>query len=129
MRSKTVKRFYCDFCGRGMFRADAMLRHEHGCVRNPNRECYRCGAAKGIYDYSTLVAKLRNGLDVTECDFKEGFVEVRTPVPMRWLLAQVDGCPTCALAVLNIGKIYAFGFFDYKASVLEWNREHSVCSM
>ena len=42
MTTKTVSRHYCDHCRRGMFKRDAMARHEAVCYRNPKRQCHRC---------------------------------------------------------------------------------------
>lgn len=43
MRTKKVTRYYCDHCAKGMFKKDAMQRHEVVCYRNHNRVCGRCG--------------------------------------------------------------------------------------
>lgn len=42
MRTKTVTRYFCDHCSKGMFKRDAMERHEAVCYRNRDRKCHRC---------------------------------------------------------------------------------------
>lgn len=42
MRTKTVTRYFCDHCSKGMLRKDAMERHESVCYRNPERGCISC---------------------------------------------------------------------------------------
>lgn len=42
MRTKKVTRHYCDHCSKGMFKKDAMERHESVCYRNRDRKCHRC---------------------------------------------------------------------------------------
>lgn len=42
MRTKTVTRYYCDNCSKGMFKKPSMERHEAICYRNPARKCLRC---------------------------------------------------------------------------------------
>jgi hypothetical protein len=42
MRTKTVTRYYCEHCSKGMLRKDAMARHERVCYRNPDRGCISC---------------------------------------------------------------------------------------
>lgn len=46
MKTKTVKRFYCDFCGKGGCYSSNMRRHEEHCTLNPNRKCGLCEIAR-----------------------------------------------------------------------------------
>lgn len=43
MRTKMVKRHWCDFCNKAGLSASAMARHEKHCTMNPNRACRVCG--------------------------------------------------------------------------------------
>lgn len=47
MKTKTVTRHYCEHCRKGMFKRDAMARHEARCYRNPKRICERCNNDPG----------------------------------------------------------------------------------
>lgn len=42
MRTKTVKRHYCDHCSKGFFKRPSAEAHEKMCFRNPLRECPFC---------------------------------------------------------------------------------------
>lgn len=42
MRTKTVTRYYCDHCSKGMFKKPSMSTHEVICYRNAARKCLRC---------------------------------------------------------------------------------------
>ena len=42
MRTKTVTRYFCDHCSKGMFKKPSMSSHEAICYRNPARKCLRC---------------------------------------------------------------------------------------
>ena len=42
MKTRTVKRHYCDHCHKGMFQRPSMERHEVACFKNPNRKCPVC---------------------------------------------------------------------------------------
>jgi len=42
MKTRTVKRHYCDFCRKASFQRPSMERHEAACFKNPNRKCPVC---------------------------------------------------------------------------------------
>lgn len=42
MKTRTVKRHYCDFCRKASFQRPTMERHEIACFKNPNRKCPVC---------------------------------------------------------------------------------------
>lgn len=42
MKTKTVKRYTCDYCSKGSFKRPTMVRHEIACFKNPNRMCPVC---------------------------------------------------------------------------------------
>lgn len=87
MKTKMVKRFYCDFCGKGSMRSDCMVRHEVICFYNPNRACLTCGEedASGFRE-PTLVADNIAKLKAHLLD------------PQK-LLHEIT-CPTCVLAAV-----------------------------
>jgi hypothetical protein len=122
MRVKTVRRFYCDFCSKGMFKKPSMREHEYACAMNPNRHCYLC---EGQIDITGIITEFLKRDDVTAPDegFKNGSTESEEAI--KWLMEQVDYCPACALSVLRQGKIMAFEVFIYKNSVAAWRKEKS----
>ena len=79
MRTKTVTRYFCDHCSKGMLRKDAMERHESVCYRNPERGCISCQ---------------RDPLHVIPAErfevVKRGLVDCR---PIK------DECPQCFMAL------------------------------
>lgn len=117
MREKTVKRYFCDFCSKGMFSKLAMQQHEITCTKNPKRFCWLCQADFSVYLH--LVSELKKRCPI---DDEHGVGEA-TKEDVIWLRQKTDSCPTCALAVLQQAKVYAFGHFDYKVAVSEWHRE------
>lgn len=70
MRSKTVTRYYCDHCNKGMFRKPQMERHEAICFKNANRRCAFCDNNSMIPTSPETLAECK-GLDEmkqhTEC--------------------------------------------------------------
>lgn len=42
MKTRTVKRHYCDYCRKASFQRPSMERHEAACFKNPNRKCPVC---------------------------------------------------------------------------------------
>lgn len=79
MRTKTVTRYFCDHCSKGMLRKDAMQRHESVCYRNPERGCISCQ---------------RDPLHIIPAErfevVKRGLVDCR---PIK------DECPRCLMAL------------------------------
>ena len=47
MRTKTIKRHWCDHCNKAGLQAHAMARHEAHCTMNPARGCRVCGLLGG----------------------------------------------------------------------------------
>ena len=128
MRTKTVKRYYCDFCSKGGFKKPDMANHEKSCTLNPKRICYMCG---GGVDISGIIEGMRKQPGV---EFHEGGSswknedcwDVKSEEAITWLMGQVAHCPACVLSVLRQGSIFAFDVFDYKKEVDEWHSERSA---
>jgi hypothetical protein len=125
MRTKTVKRYYCDFCSRGFFKKPDAINHELTCISNPKRACYLCGAKSGVFDFVGLANEMKTRTDVFCYEEENGYYSTRSKEAINWLYNKVDGCPTCVLAVLKMGKILAFDYFDYKEAKAEWYREEN----
>lgn len=108
MRTKTVTRYYCDHCNRGMFKRPSMIEHERCCIRNPERACALCEQKP---DMPTLVKAIESGLDAVR--------------------DAADGCPACVLAaIVQDREAYkkkgeeppAWVDFDYKEELAAWHR-------
>lgn len=118
MKTKTVKRHYCDHCGKGGQSAHCIRRHESTCVYNPDRVCPLCseehasGALLSTKEtVATLIAEFRSG-----------------GVPA--LRQKADGCPACMLAAIvqARGKQKAseenwIEGFSYKKELEDWRTE------
>ena len=137
MRTKTVKRYWCDFCNKAGLSAAAMSRHEKHCTLNPSRECRVCKMST-IADgrdstfKSKTVAELKMLLPAREtliskefpgsghfCD-STGTLEAAIP-----LLREAAGnCPACMLAAIRQAGIPVpiCEGFDFTAEMKEiWN--------
>lgn len=129
MRTKTVKRYYCDHCNRGMFQQPAMASHELTCIANPHRVCFLCNAPVDTFNIPFLAYSMQSREDVELEEMEDGeatgFHVCKSVDAIQWLYSKVDGCPCCVLAVLKQGKINAFGVFDYKKELEEWHREQN----
>lgn len=109
MKTKTVKRYYCDFCKKAGQSLGHMRKHENHCTANPNRECGMCALMQRANGdtiqrpMSELLAALDNG----------GLDELRRVA---------DGCPACMLAAMvqerqgqrERGEEETWYEFDYK---------------
>jgi len=120
MKTKTVKRYYCDYCGKGGQSAYCIGRHETTCIRNPARGCPVCseqepwGHLKPTKEtVATLVSEFRTG----------GLDALRT---------RAEGCPACMLAAIVQSRPsrmrpsddnYDWVDFDYKKEMLEYRAE------
>jgi hypothetical protein len=118
MRTKTVKRYYCDHCSKGGFKEPSMRQHELGCTRNPDRVCYLCEMRRN-YRELTIQAKARSTPD----KFSDDARTINGAKELSELSDMVDGCPACLLAVLRQSNVMAFEHFDYKTNLDAWHRE------
>lgn len=108
MRTKLVKRYYCDHCNRGSLTKKSMEAHEARCFRNPNRKCELCVEVCGGTAQEMKAALENGGLEA--------------------LRAKAEGCPRCIMAAIlqsTEGKDLneAWIDFDYKKEKEEWDKE------
>lgn len=120
MRSKTVIRYYCDFCSKGTFRKSSAESHELTCVKNPNRGCFLCTDA--VRDLAEIIPTFKTKIFPHSQDFGKEF-NITTKEAIDWLRKEVGNCPACILAVLRQTDTLAYEFFDYKAAIAERNVE------
>lgn len=112
MKTKTVKRYYCDHCGKGGMRSDCIARHERVCFRNPMRGCLTCDGPDALNPrpVAGLVTILRETGDAQKTK------------------AAADGCPSCVMAAILQLRPKGKGIdrdewidFNYKAELEEYN--------
>lgn len=89
MRTKLVKRHFCDHCNKGGMVAASMIQHEKTCLRNPGRECFLCDEGR------QKPAPMKDLIDA----FFNG-----SGVHMAAVRAICCGCPACLLATILQAK-------------------------
>ena len=95
MRTKLVKRHYCDHCGKGTFQIPAMKKHESGCTKNPNRVCRMCEIAGNVQvPIAGLIASQKGATFRTQLD-----VDVESKE--KDLRELCHSCPACILATIR----------------------------
>lgn len=131
MRTKTVKRYWCDHCNKAGLRAYAMAKHERHCTMNPERTCRTCTLING-------------GNGPTPGELRALVALLPTPVPQDWddhgnssprfhqfmrevaevapkLREATDNCPACMLAAIRQAGVYVslVEGFDFKKEMAE----------
>ena len=117
MKTKTVKRHWCDFCNKAGLQERAMARHEKHCTLNPARECRVCtllevasGDERGLPladlmallpDYVPFV--MQNSMGDCSPEYKAFCVALESAYPV--LRDAAKGCPACIMAALRQKKI------------------------
>ncbi len=120
MRTKTVKRHYCDHCGKGGFRVSSMLRHESGCTANPLRTCQFCAMMELV---QKPIEELKVALvDAVDFGDEENYdsVDKQAIVKLREL---AQGCPACMLAAIRQSNQGGCHSFDFKKEAGDWISE------
>lgn len=85
MRTKLVKRHYCDHCNKGGMVAKSMEQHERTCLKNPRRACFLCEEDR---ETPTPMAELIAAFDHRGLDGTGGLREA------------ARDCPACTLAAI-----------------------------
>lgn len=125
MRTKTVKRHWCDFCNKAGLQAHAMAKHERHCTMNPQRTCRACrlidgGNGPDAEGLRTLVAILPTGPIPGWGDELGAFLlTVEAVIPA--LREAAGGCPACMLAAIRQSGIPVPSIegFDFKKEMAE----------
>jgi len=107
VKTKLVKRHYCDHCKKGGQSKYCMARHERTCVWNPQRACVFC--SKPETTVAELIEALNDGLPALE--------------------QKAAMCPACMLAAIvqsrkSINEDTWVAGFDYKKQASAWNAEN-----
>lgn len=120
MKTKLVKRHYCDHCGKGGFQIPAMRKHESGCTLNPARVCRMCEMAGEVQvDIATLIAS-QKGARFGDCTD-----EVSKEKDLRELC---HNCPACILATIRQSPGCFPITFNFKAECKEFFDKHRTPS-
>jgi hypothetical protein len=125
MRTKTVKRHWCDFCNKAGLQAHAMTKHERHCTMNPARACRTCrlidgGNGPDADGLRALVAILPTDPVPSWGDELRAFLEtVDASIPL--LRAAAGDCPACMLAAIRQAGIPvpAVQSFDFRKEMAE----------
>lgn len=103
MITKIKKVYYCEHCGKRSLAVWATARHEEHCTSNPDRTCRMCvdqfgpsgpWLRKPTRDYETLADQLEHGEEIS------GLAWIRP----KDVYSLAEGCPACALTVLNLWR-------------------------
>ena len=128
MKTKLVKRHWCDFCNKAGLQAHSMAKHEKHCTLNPARDCRVCALLGGSMHVGAermaeLVAMLPDPAEylATPCwsdheDNPQRRLLAALELAMPKLREEVSNCPACILAALRQKKIPVpmVDSFDYK---------------
>lgn len=87
MKIRKVYRYYCDHCKKSGGQRAAMVKHERGCVRNPDRQCGFCAVAQ------------QKGGDVNRRLLKT-LVVVLQECGLERLKKEACHCPACVFAAI-----------------------------
>lgn len=130
MRTKTVKRHWCDFCNKAGMQAKVMANHEARCTLNPARSCRVCQLLEGgeCEDKKPLADLIAMLPDPTE--FLASSCWSERDSPYTKLTEEIDAvipafraaaghCPACMLAAIRQKKIYVsmVSGFDFKGEM------------
>lgn len=120
MRTKTVKRYYCEHCSKGMFKKPSMEAHELSCIRNPLRTCPVCQNRWDEGEAMKYVAILKKIETELEADV------------LKELSDECDHCPACILSAIvqfpqseDPDEYHVFDF-DYKKAKSEHDHEEMM---
>lgn len=112
MKTKLVKRYWCDFCNKAGLQADGMRRHEQHCTMNPARTCRVCALKQVCGDdggapLTDLMALLPDYMDAEwdhltgrETNRYQAFLDDLV-IATHSLRGASDGCPACMMAALR----------------------------
>jgi hypothetical protein len=130
MKTKLVKRYWCDFCNRAGLQERAMARHEQHCTMNPARTCRVCAliaestgeeASAPLADLMALLPDCveyeGDGWSNPQPAYVAFCAALDAAIPV--LRKAANGCPACFMAALRQKKIpvpMAEGF-DFKAEM------------
>ena len=96
MKTRTVKRHYCDHCRKASFQRPSMERHEAACFKNPNRKCPVCFDApehKPKYPFDTIACP------------DDLFLKIK---------ARSGECPACLMAMVVRQREIGGGGLEYE---------------
>lgn len=119
MITKTVKRYWCEFCRKSGGSAGHMRRHEERCTSNPNRVCGMCkliGTTEEHAPLSELIAYFPPVPDLETRVYDDQYIRaVEAAMPI--VREKSGDCPACILAARKIAGVPAgISPYDFKAA-------------
>lgn len=118
MKTKLVKRYYCDFCKKANCSSASIRKHENGCTNNPDRVCGFCRIAGGK---QKTIAELIHAIGMDRAEFDR--LNPNYPID-EWdrlepehLFAACNRCPACSLAAIRQSGSHDFVKFDFRDEV------------
>lgn len=124
MRTKMVRRYWCEHCNKGGLQKHSMAVHEAHCTLNPARACRVCGLLGGPVapdpdGLRALIALLPADEPPAYGDELDEYVR-RANAAIPALRAAANECPACMLAALRQSKIHVgmvSESFDFSAEM------------
>jgi hypothetical protein len=94
MKQRKAWRYTCEHCKKSGCNKTAILKHEQGCCKNPNRICGICREVGLTQQPLTLLIAEQHKVFGAGDDIELGLLRENT-----------DGCPACMLATIIQGKL------------------------
>lgn len=127
MRTRIVKRHYCDHCRKGGFMRPAMEKHEAGCTANPDRVCRMCRMNPEAIQkpMAEIVALIDSFCPIELVESETARKQAETAIREF-----VHNCPACLLAGSRQSTHWLPFDLDWKAEsknwLGEWGHDFSV---
>jgi hypothetical protein len=118
MKTRQVKQYICDFCGKKGLAAGHMKAHEKHCTMNPDRACRMCECAINVRE---AVAKAQAREDLPKWDGQSEPPDV-SPEFEKFIEDEADTCPACALAIVRQSGAKGY-YYPYKQTAEAYLRE------
>lgn len=129
MKTKLVKRYWCDHCNKAGLQARSMAVHEKHCTLNPDRDCRVCGLIGasmkvGAVRMAALTAILPKyvpyqGDSFGGCTPEYAVFCKALPAAIPALREETDNCPACIMAAIRQAGIPVpmVDDFDFRAEM------------
>ncbi|MCP4544763.1 MAG: hypothetical protein GY832_47295 [Chloroflexi bacterium] len=127
MKTRIVKQYICEYCGKRGLSAGHMGKHERHCTMNPARECRMCtiierhGDGAHAFSIDELKAFLPEPVEDTRNGMEGSDIYLNTKeinIGIKQLSEAVSHCPACVLAAIRQkGIMVPATRFNYKSEI------------